>query len=122
MGRRTVRAWLTDPAYWGTLPVGCHNLPVALLATAAPHHRSLVFAIAAFVFILTAAGLVFMEIVAGLATRAENQRKAVGNPPRTGYWGLVASVMTGPAPKVFRRRAAFILAVSAVVAAVGLLV
>ena len=99
-----------------------HNLPVALLATAAPHHRSVVFAIGAFVFILTIAGLVFMEIVAGLSTRAENQRKAVGNPPRTGYWGLVASVMTGPAPKVFRRRAVFILAVSAVVAAVGLLV
>jgi hypothetical protein len=95
---------------------------VALLAAAASHHRSAVFAIAAFVFILMAAGLVLMEIVAALCTRAEGQRKAAGNPPWSGYWGLVVSAMTGPAPKVFRRRAVIVLAVSAVVAVVGLLV
>lgn len=92
------------------------------MASANPHHRSVVFAVAAVIFIFMAGGLVMIEIIAALSTRAENERKAVGQPPRTGYWGLVASAMTGPAPKVLRKRALLVMAVSGVIALVALIV
>jgi hypothetical protein len=94
----------------------------AAFAATTPHHRSVVFAVAAFVFFLVAGGLLLMEIIAGITTLFERERRVAELPARTGYWGLVTSVMTGPAPKVFRARALVILAVSGVVALVALIV
>jgi hypothetical protein len=94
---------------------------VTVLATAAPHHRNLVFALAAFVFILTAGGLVLLEILRLAFKSSEIEREHAGRPPLAGYFGLVSSVMAGPAPKAYRRLAMYVMGVSAVVGLVALL-
>jgi uncharacterized membrane protein len=81
-----------------------------------------VFAIAGTAFILMTAALVFMEVLRLAFKSSETERKHDGRSPLTGYFGLVSSVMAGPAPKVFRSRALTVMVVSAVVALVASLV
>jgi hypothetical protein len=94
----------------------------AYVATADPHRRSLVFAIAATVFVLMAGGLVLMEVLTRWSARADHGRKSAGHSPRTGYLGLVSSVLAGPSPKVFKKRALMLMAVSEIIALVALMV
>jgi hypothetical protein len=81
-----------------------------------------VFAIAGTAFILMAGALVFMDVLRLAFKSSEVEREHDGRSPLTGYFGLVSSVMAGPAPKVFRRRALAVMVVCAVVALVALLV
>ena len=95
----------------------------AYVATAQPHTtRVLIFAIAATVFVLVAGGLVLMEVLTRLSAWVDHGRESAGLAPQTGYWGLVSSVLAGPAPKVLRKRALIVMAVSGTIALVALIV
>jgi hypothetical protein len=84
--------------------------------TESVHRHNPVFAVAATIFIVMAAGLLIMELLALLSARADRARRYGNEPPRSGYLGLASAVLTGPSMKVLRRRALTVLAVSGVVA------
>jgi hypothetical protein len=84
-------------------------------------HHNLVLAVSEAVFILTAAGLLFVEVLTRLSGRTDQERQPAGLSHRNGYTGLVSSVLAGPAPKVLRRRALIMLTVSGIIAVVALL-
>ena len=63
-----------------------------------------------------------MEVLRLAFKSSEIEREHAGRPPLTGYFGVVSSMMAGPAPKVFRRRALTVMVACAFVALVALLV
>jgi hypothetical protein len=93
-----------------------------LLASTEPHRRNLVFAIAAVVFIFMAAGLLLIEVLVWWSAITAKGRRAAGESPRSGYLGHVSAVLAGPAPKVLRKRAFVVMAVSGVVAVVAFII
>jgi hypothetical protein len=85
------------------------------------HRHNVVFGVAATVFILVALGFLLMESVAWVSRRDVQLRKGEGRPPRSGYFGLVSDVMTGPPMKGYRKMALTVMAVSGIVGLAALL-
>ena len=74
-------------------------------------------------FILVAGGLLLMEVLDAVALqglRTDANRQEAHRGPAT--LGLAASVLAGPGPKVFRKRALMLMTVSGVIALVALIV